>query len=388
MLGYWGEVELIGQFAIFSSVVILFTQIAGLEIHQTIARSLHVLNSEEKKSVIKIQSLAILLSYAVLMTMISIFYTDLITEHWILGGFILIGEHLSTEIYRYNIIMLRPIKASILLFLKNFGWVACFLILYINNLIEISIKNIFILWAIFILVGVVYGAGNFVIYLKNIIENKEKNLTLKILKTIWEGKNFIISAIAIGLIASIDKILMVNYFNNEELGKYFLSQSIATVPALVVGMTIGVTIWPKCIKLAACEQEEEFAKLWKKMQIYYGLTLVGISLLICMAFPIIMGVIDKKYETNDVKLLLVLLVGSIFYIMCEPYKLKLYTSKHDVSLVMGNLIQLILVVASILIVYSRGDLLILGFSIMCAHLISVIMYKYEVPKKINKYFIQ
>jgi O-antigen/teichoic acid export membrane protein len=387
MLGYWGEVELLGKFAIFTTLVIFFGQIAGLEIHQTIGRSLHILGPQEKRSIIKIQSYAVLLSYALLLLIILIFYNELLGGYWILGAFILIGEHITTEIYRYNIIMLKPVKASALLFIKNFGWVGAFAILYVTDLISISMWSILILWSIFIIVAIVLEGRGLIDFLKSLFIQHEENLFLKIFDLIWRGRYFIISAIAIGLIASLDKIFLASFFNFELLGSYYFFQSFATVPALVVGMTIGATIWPKCIQLAACQKIEEYSQLWRKLRLYYAGTLGVMSIIIFSLMPVIMGYMNREYEFSDIKLLAALLLSGIFFVMCEPYKLKLYVIKDDISLMIGNLIQLSLVMSSILLVVSTGSLLLLAYSIVGANFISMVLYWLEFPQKISKHML-
>jgi len=380
-LGYLGEEKILGQFAIFATIVIFYTQIAGLEIHQTIARKIYTLDSKEKQTLFAAQSYAVIVSYIILLTLIIFYYFGLLGNYWVLGAFILIGEHITTELYRYNTIMLRPMKASAILFIKNFGWVGAFLSLYAFSLIQISIVNILSIWLIFVVIAMLISVKG----LKHVVVWGEFYFKLRFIKKtfslVWESKSFMFSAASIAVIVAADKIILSNYYSLEEVGNYYFYQTLAGVPALVVGMTLGTTMWPKCIKLASLHLDQDYTKQWKKMNRYYMMSLAIISLVLIILVPYCMSILGHSIEKSDINLLAILLIASSFFVLCEPYKLKLYIEKSDVALVFGNLWQLILVLSFLFISILFKSLLIFAFALLLANFISLIFYLFQVPSK-------
>ncbi len=374
-LGFFSYDSLLGQFAVFATICIVFTQVAGLEINQTIGRKLHALSQQEQKQLFQLQAIASLVSYSVLSVLIVSLYYDLFEYYWVVGVLILYLEHYTTELYRLYVLQLNPLKASLLLFIKNFGWVLLFITLHRLGYITASIESILIFWLVFLLLSAIVGSPK----IKSVAEI---NSVFKIgawqkntWDLVWSSRFFILSAIAIAGIGAVDKLIIVKYFSVEQLGEYYLYQTIASIPALIISFSIGATLWPKCIKLAATGDNVEYELLWKKLNNIVLVVTAFLSLTIALAAPIVLRLFDRP--SNDLILLYVLILSSSSFVLCDPYKLNLYITRKDRELLLGNVIQLLLVVAFVLVALLVNKIEAVAVGLFSANTLSLFYYRYQ-----------
>lgn len=164
------------------------------------------------------------------------------------------------------------------------------------------------------------------------------------------------------------------------MGRYFLYQTIANIPAIIISFSIGATLWPKCIKLAATGDQEGFSILWEKLNSLYLLIIFSLSVLIAVFVPITFKVLERF--PDDFALLYTLIASSAAFVLCDPYKLSLYTDRKDRALLVGNMIQLLLVTS-----FVGGGLLLnniesIAMGLFAANSLSLLSYRFEVPSRI------
>jgi O-antigen/teichoic acid export membrane protein len=382
-LGLLSYDSLLGQFAVFSTIAIVFTQIAGLEINQTIGRKLHSLSKNEQVRLYHYQVIAALISYLLLSGPIIILYNGLLEVYWIVGVLILCLEHYTTELYRFYILTLNPLKASLLLFTKNSGWVLLFIVLHQYGYIAAKMSSILFLWLLCLLIAATIGSPKCkAIY--SIYQNFDsKNWRKQTFHLVWSSKLFMLSAIAIAGIGAVDKLLIGSYFTLEQLGDYYFYQTIASIPALVVSFSIGATLWPKCIKLAATGDWLQYIELWRSLKTNYTFIIVTLSLAIAFAIPIVLKSLNRP--VSSLELLYTLIASSSALAICDPYKLDLYVRKRDKALLMGNATQLLLVLTLVVIGVTTNKIEFAAIGLFVANLVSLFLYHNNVPIKIVQF---
>lgn len=380
-LGYFSYNFLLGQFVVFVTITAVFTQVAGLEINQTIGRKFHALSQGEQKQLFQHQAIASLGSYIILSSSIVVMYYGLLESYWIAGVFILYLEHYTTELYRLYIIKLRPLKASLLIFTKNFGWVILFVLLHHLELISASIEPVLLLWLVFLLLSSIIWNPKIEILgaIKNCFHLDA--WPKKTWRLVWSSRLFILSAISIACIGAVDKLIIAKYFGTEQLGRYYLYQTIASMPALVISFSIGATIWPKCIKLAATGNKNEYAILWKKLNNFYIFVITVLSLTIAIVTPVVLNILDRPL--GEPSLLYILIASNAAFVLCEPYKLNLYTGGKDRALVIGNVTQLLLVIAFVAVGLLLSKIEAVAAGILIANTLSLLLYRCQIPKLID-----
>jgi O-antigen/teichoic acid export membrane protein len=379
-LGYFSYHSLIGQFAMISTMAIVFTQVAGLEINQTIGRQLHSLNKHQQERLYKYQAIASLCFYLVLCTFILILYKDLLKTYWIAGVLILCLEHYTTELYRFHILTINPFKASMIMFVKNVGWVWLFIVLHHTGYISADIGNILLLWLAFLLISAAIG-GPSCQTIANAYKHFDSTKWYKhMFELVWSSKWFLVSAIAVAGIGAVDKLLIGGYFTLDKLGQYYSYQTIASIPALVVSFSIGATLWPKCIKLSATGKKEEYSKLWKKLNRYVILLMIVLSSGIAVTVPLLFETLKNK--PTDYILLYTLISANLFLALCDPFKLKLYISHHDLALVAGNVTQLLLIATVVVCSLAFHEIKIVALSVLLANAVAWIFYNCGLPSRL------
>jgi len=381
-LGHLNYDSLVGQFAIFATITIVFTQLAGLEINQTIGRKLHALGDYEKKSLFQHQVIASLFSYAMLSTIIVAIYYNLLGSYWVAGLMVLYLEHYTTELYRLYILNLRPLKATLLLFIKNFGWIALFVLLHYLEVVSAKIEHVLILWLGFLLLASFIGTSNIKILsdAKNLIFSK--GCLGNTWRLVWSSRFFILSAVAIAFIGAIDKLLIGRFFSAEQLGGYYFYQTIASIPALIVSFSIGATLWPKCIKLAATGNEADYLILWKRLNSLYWIIIISASLAIAISIPFALKALDRS--PDELSVFYLLLASSAAFALCEPHKLHLYTGGEYQALLIGNVLQLITVVVFVMTGLLLGGIDAVAAGLLSANILSFYLYRHQVPMRVAK----
>lgn len=369
----------VGDYGLLVTLTVVFSQLAGLEIHQLVVRDLHRLNELELKKLMSQQLISIVGAYAILISILTWIYQDRLGSYWFLVGFILISDHYTTELYRYNVAKLNTIKATSLLALKNIGWVVSLLALDVTGLHSLSMSSILATWSIFLILAVIIGTPNLSI-LHYILDSKTWRVEIiDSFGVAWKSRYFMISAAAISMIGALDKFFIETNFSKEDFGSYFLTYSIANIPALIVSFTVGLTVWPKCIKLRGEGRFHEYEINWRKLGLLYLLIVIGLS--IAIYFGVLFFDFNIRDSFNHDLLGLLMLVSGVMALI-EPLKLRLYLEGLDLSLALMNVFHLIVAFLSILVFYNSSDVRSVAVGLIIANLITLLAYFKKMPNRL------
>lgn len=370
--------SLVGDYGLLVTLTVVFSQLAGLEIHQLVVRDLHRLSELELIELMSRQFISIVIAYAILISILTWLYQDWLGGYWFLVGLILIADHYTTELYRYNVAKLNIIKATSLLALKNVGWVLCLLALDMTGLYSLSMISILMAWSIFLIFAVIIGTPNLSI-INYILHSKMwRSEIIASFGVAWKSRYFMISAAAISMIGALDKFFIELNYSKEDFGLYFFTYSIASVPALIVSFTVGLTVWPKCIKLRGEGRIHEYESNWGRLGLLYLLIIIGFS------FAIYFGILFFDFKIRDsfsLNLLGLLLFVSGVMALIEPLKLRLYLEGLDLSLALMNVLHLIIVFLSILGFYKSGDLRSVAVGLIIGNSIALLAYFKNMPTR-------
>lgn len=375
-----GSADLLGEVAIITATTALFSQIAGLEINQVIGRRLHSLDTSELIRTLRTQAIVCLCAYIALIPVALVSYAELFSSHFLSVGLILIFEHFITEVYRLNILLLRPLYASCLLFIKNVGWVAIFIGLTSNDLASINFDVMLYCWLSVLLTisaPLIIWAW-FAQKPKNIAETNDR--FYKIPPLLRESLPFIISAILTGGAGTIDKLIIGKSFPIEELGIFFFFSTYASMLSLVVTFSVGSTTGPECIKTYATQGKEAFTISLSQLKKKYLSTIATTAtLIILLTIPLLLT-LNKQQYIQKFDILIYLIISASFISLCDPIKLEEYLSRNDGNLVIGNGFHLFSTIFAIIISSQSNNISIVAFSIMLSSIATFAFFLFNGPK--------
>lgn len=373
---------LLGQVAILISVAAIFTQIAGLEINQVVGRQFHTLSGDERVQLLRRHALAALSAYLVLTPVALALYSDLLIPNWAGVVCILVFEHLITEVYRYNILMLRPTYASALFFIKNAGWVLLFVLLVEAGIAAPSFGLVVQCWA-----------GMLVLTAIPLIVSRHVWPTLRTVaqlsawapqtaSLVWQARPFVISSIALAGIGSIDKLLIGERFSTAELGVYFFFSTCTSAISLLVSFSIGATAGPRCIKIFATEGRAAYRPHFRRLQQLYWLTTFAAVLAITLPAVPLLELFGKAIYQQHLEILYLLTPAAALVVLCEPYKMTAYLERRDLVLVLGNVFHLISVVTCVTLFSRHNDVVWVAAGVLLSSVLSYAFFALNVGWRI------
>lgn len=350
------DAPLVGQVALMTTLVALFTQVAGLEVHQVLGRQVHAMSQEERRTQWLLQGFICVAAYMVLIPVAAVAYPELVFRHLPLVGLILVLEHFITELFRLNIILLQPLRATRLLATKNIGWILVFITVIEAGLAEPSLLLMLWCWASMLVViatplawhaGVSSHARDFFVV---------SQWRLGAGRLLRDARPFIVSATAVAGTGAVDKLIMGRYFPLADLGVYYFFQTCASVPSLIATFGLGTLLWPRCVQVATLKEERRYRREWHRLLRLFWAVTIGASVLVAFTTPILLELLNKHDYEVHIPVLYWLLGASALTTLCDPYKLHLYVAHRDRALVAGNVFQFLAMAALTAIACLHGDL--------------------------------
>lgn len=364
---------LLGQVAVLMTIATVFAQIAGLEINQVIGRQLHALSAEERLRLLRRQAQAAILAYLLLAPTAVLTYASLLAEHWVLACCILVLEHFIVEVYRINILMLRTVYASSLLFVKSVGWMLVFVALVETGIATPSFSLVLRCWL-----------GALVICSVPLLLTRHTWLTLRdfmALSTwpaqsvalVWQARTFIVSAFAIAGIGAIDKLLIAGKFPAADLGVYFFFATCASIITLVTSFSIGATVGPQCIKIYATQGRYAYLPHLRRLKRLYWLVAVATMASIMLPADFLLTHFGKADYKKHIEILYLLTPSAALLVLCEPYKINAYLERQDRTLLVGNLLHLLSITTFVAVFTVKHNMVWISVGVLLS---SLLVYAY------------
>lgn len=376
---------LLGQVAVLMTIAAVFAQVAGLEINQVIGRQLHALSAGERLRVLRRQAQAAMVAYLVLAPVAVLAYADLLSPHWFSVCGILVLEHFITEVYRFNILMLRPVYASSLLFIKNVGWVLVFVVLVESGVATPSMSLVLYCWF-----GVLVATATPLLLNRHAWPTLKEFLAPSTWLTqsgalVWQARTFIVSAFAAAGIGAIDKLLIAGRFPAADLGVYFFFATCASIITLVVSFSVGATVGPQCIKIHATQGREAYLPHYRRLKRLYLLTVLGTMVAIVLPADFMLTHFGKADYHSQIKILYFLIPSAALIVLCEPYKINAYLARQDLALVSGNIFHLLCVTVCVAIFSVKRDIFWVSVGVLLSSLLTYTYFSLDIGNRVVGY---
>jgi O-antigen/teichoic acid export membrane protein len=370
------DAAMVGQAALITTIAALFTQVAGLEVHQVLGRKLHAMSERERQIHFMHQGFISVVAYLVLIPVAAFAYPEIVFQHLPLVGLIFVLEHFITEVFRLNILLLQPLRATRLLAMKNISWILVFIAVVESGIAVPSLQLMLWCW-IGMLAAIAtpllwrarvfsYGRNFFAIY----SWGGEASRLLR------DARPFMVSATAVACTGAVDKLIMGRYFSLAELGIYYFYQSCAMVPSLIATFTLGTTLWPQCVKAATLKEENRYRREWHRILRLFWVISVGACVVVSLALPILLEFINKPDYGARLAVFYWLLGASSLSTLCDPHKLHLFVTHRDRALVIGNISQLLLMVVLIAVACIYGNLTTVAACSAVAALSALLVFQF------------
>ncbi len=374
----------LGKFAHFATIVVVFTQVAGLEINQTLGRRIHGITRRARIEYFSQHIVLVLFSYVALSSIVLFFYYSSFSGFWCLALPIFYLEHITTELYRYRIQLLMPIRAALCIFLKN-AWIFIFIPLdFFAVFSEFDLGEIFIFWLVSLILSLAIAMP--MVRLSEVVEFFHQRIgllrrsVLLLRQSIW----LIWSAFFVTLVGVFDKLFIERTLDLPSLGEYYFYQTLASAPAMLVSFTLMMSAWPKCVRLSALGELELYIEARRAL----GKSMFRILLLGSLMVIIVAVFAEVFVDTWNVNFLLLaaLLASSAFFSLCDVQKLDLYTCHDDLALFLGNFFHAIIVVSAIFVgSYFLRNHLAISIGAMGANMVVLVLYWLNAPRNISRF---
>lgn len=371
---------ILGQVAVVITIATVFSQLAGLEINQVVGRQLHALSIDERLRLLRRQAQAVVVASLLLLPLAILFYADLLADYWISTCGILVLEHFILEVYRFNILMVRTIYASILLFIKNAGWVLLFVFLVESDLASPSLQLVLQCWF-----------GVLAVIALPLLINRDAWLTVKEFFTlstwpaqsaalVWQARTFIVSAL-VG-IGAIDKLVIADQFPASDLGVYFFFATCASIITLIVSFSIGATVGPQCIKVHATLGREAYLPHLRRLKRLYALTTVVTTVMIMLPADYLLTYFGKAEYHSQIEILFLMAPSAALLVLCEPYKINAYVERQDLLLMIGTIVHLLSVVVCVLLFAVKRDIVWIAAGVLLSSLMIYLYFALDIGNRV------
>jgi len=374
--------SLLGQLAVMMAIATIFTQVAGLEINQVLARQVHGLTPDERACLLRRHAFASISAYLLLTPVILFAYSDLLAGHWISVVAILTLEHFVTEVFRLNIVLLRPVYASALLFAKNAGWVLSFVLLVEAGWAAPSLHLAVQCWA-----GVLALTAVPLLFTRQALPTLHEYVRpmswMRPTGTlVWQARSFIVSAVAVAGIGAMDKLLISEKYSSSELGVYFFFATCASVMTLIVTFSVGSTAGPRCIKIYTTEGRGAYLPQYRRLKRLYFLIAAVTTLALTLPADWLLGLLGKPDYQQHIAILYLLVPSAALVVLCEPYKINAYLERRDLGLVLGNLFHLAALVACIWLCMLNGDIVHVSAGVLASSLLAFLFFSLDLGDRL------
>ena len=334
--GKFLAVELIGEFNILTSTIVICVYILGFEFYTFNTRE--IINSSNCKHKITNQLIMHILSYVLLFPIFILFFIGhyISYDYILIFYFILISEHICWELTRIYIALDKQLLSNSILSLKTI-WILIVLIDWlILDKTYTSILPIIKYWALNVGATLILGL---VLMRKNIVL-KNYNLDVPwIIKGLKTSGLFFIGALAYKIIQFSDRYLIDYFLGLKQTGIYTFFFSIINGIDILLYTLITMFVIPKIITNANNK------KLTKIIREYTRDMLIGISIitiLMIIMIPYLLKYINNDIYLDNLNIFYLLIFSSIIMNISQIPHYVLYAKKQDFLLMKINIFIAIL----------------------------------------------
>ena len=345
----------LGIYGLFVITVSLITYMIGLDFYNYAMREL--LKSKQPLSLIANQSFLHIVSYTLLIPLtLLIFGMDLLPRRLIWFFVILsISEHLSQEIHRILVTFTEPIKANIILFIRNGLWVFLIILISIGGYLYISLDNVLLFWLCGSIISVLLG----VFFIYQVFQDVGQYRVQIDKKWILEGIKismfFFGTSLLLKGIEFSDRYFIKYFYTDEVVGIYTFYFSISNVLNTFVVTGIFSLLAPLLIKAFQEGNYKLYESHLRRLTIATIISILVISACIIFFLDYLLVLIKKDELLANKSLLYYLMAYNVVFLLGLIPQYELYVRRKDKLLFFLNLPAfLICIILNLLLVPKLG----------------------------------
>ncbi len=344
----------LGGYGLLTAVLAFALFIVGLEFYSYTLRRLAIVSDAQKVSIIADQIVlaAVMLSLAavfgLLVAWLGLFPADLVP--WLL--IILITEHFSVEGTRILIILSRPVRAYIGLFLRGGLWVFIVFFIMLAEPSARRLETVLMWWAIGGVLCTVLTAASLTHLPWHTVRRYRPDW-----HSIWGGlrvaRPFMITAFSALTLSYFDRFMIEAYLGRELLGVYTF-YSLLVIGILSFGTSISHQFLPKVI--ASYEEgAAEFRGVVRVYALALGAVGGGVVLICALAIWPALILLELNEFSSGLPAFYIMLAAALIRIMADVPSYALYAAHKDKVLLWCNLAAAaIAIVMNVLLVSRLG----------------------------------
>ncbi len=326
---------------------------AGLEFHTFTSRRFARSASQQRLKVLMRVHRRLLTFTAPLATLLGLlaahilnFTTDTLSLLYL--GILLFSGTIMQEISRYLILNRQPVHSIFIGFLRTAAWQPiAFFFLHSN---ENVLRDILFLWAIFSLLGVIWGVW----ILRELIVCKCRPRKNYLFRGLYNARAYYFISAATVLQGNLERFILQMLLGPSSVGVFSFFQTLANTLGSVAQTVVTNIALPELLmrfgqKLKG--RREYMQHVMKRLLI----CCVGLSAAICVtAWPLILLLSRQEY-TDKLWMLPFLLLGQGFVVWTQPIHLALYAGHKDwILLIMMGGALLASILANLLFIELFG----------------------------------
>jgi O-antigen/teichoic acid export membrane protein len=365
----------LGRYGLLTAVLAFALLVVGLEFYSYTLRQMVAAAPSQKVCIICDQ----IVLAAVMVSLTAVVGVAAVWLHLFPSGLfpwlllILISEHFTLEGTRILIILSRPVRAYLGLFLRGGLWVFIVLAIMLAEPATRRLETVLAWWALGGLSCVLLAAVSLRHLPWHAVRGYRPNW-----HSIWNGlrvaRPFMLTALSVWTLSYFDRFIIEAYLGPEVLGVYTFYSTV-TIGILSLGTSISHQFLPKVIA-AYTDGAMDFRRVLRSFALTLG-AVAGAAVLICaLAIWPALAVLKLQAFSTGLAAFYIMLVGALMRIFADVPSYALYAAHADKVLLGCNLgaaavsvlLNVILIVplgligaASASVVASLGLLLALGY---------------------------
>ena len=324
-----------GVYGIFQSTILIGTFVIGFDFYNYSFREITEENNRSFNFCFQHQLIFHLIGYIILIPIF--FFTvsdDLIAANYLwLFIIILVGEHISQELYRLLILVGKTIPATISFFIRAGLWIAPLYFVWSLNLLEKKIEIIFYFWGTAVLISVLFA---FFFIKFSFVEKIDWKWMLRGIRI---SIPFLIGTICYKLIEFSGRYFLKFHHSDEAVGIYTFFTGIASVLFVLVHTVVIIESFPKLLQ-AKNEGRIKFLstlKTFNKQVVKYSV--IGFLISIIGIYPLLLF-LNKEELFDYFTSYLILLLSTVLYCISYIPHFALYAYGKDLKILLVNIIVL------------------------------------------------
>lgn len=323
----------LGLYGLVVATIGLSALIIGGDYYTFVHRELLSATPEEYWFFIQHHLIAILLLYLVFLPLHALLFWGELLPLEILPWFfaLLVGQHLSIEIYRLLIVLDRQVSATGVLALRAAAWIWVLVPLGWLGFYPITLQTVFAAWATGILVSIVAGS---LLVARRIGHFELVSFDVKWLKSgFMVGGLFLLATILLRFLFAGDRYVAEYLGGPEYLGVYVLYSSIAMSLLSFVEPAVFAFLYPSAVRAYRDNDRQRYQDIMREMIINAGVLSALLALSVGLISPLVLDWTGREIYVENIWILWVLIAGSVMFIMSMVPHYAMYAKSLDKAIV-------------------------------------------------------